>query len=321
MAIIAVAGGHGNVAPHVIDALASRGRHRIIVLSRRPRPETLDPGVDQHKQVDYHNVDTLAAALEGVNVVLSFILPYADKGNLAQKNLIDACIKAGVRRFAPSEWALGSNTANPFYSMRAQVRSYLEAVNKPTLKLEYTCFQPGLFLDYFTYPMQSAKHLKITQHYIDFESRQAILVGDGSQPVTFTLIDDLAMVVALAVEYEDGPWPANGGVAGWTTTSAELVRIGERIRGGQMFRIHRVDEEDLVTGDKLNTEWCPVMAHPSIPPDQLDSMTRAINFQAMKGIVAGEWVVDGYWNRLLEPRGFRFQDPVEFLERWWAGRE
>ncbi|KAK4206962.1 bifunctional pinoresinol-lariciresinol reductase 2 [Rhypophila decipiens] len=226
--------------------------HKIIVLSRRPQPQTLDPGLDDHKQVDYHNVETLTAALKGVNVVLSFILPYADKDNLAQKTLIDACIEAGVGRFAPSEWALGSNTANPFYSMRAELRSNLEA------------------------------------------------------PVIFTLIDDLATVVALAVEYEDGPWPAGGGVAGSTTTSAELVRVGERIRGGQRFKIHRVEEEDVDTGDKLHAD-----------------MTRAINFQAMKGIVAGEWewVVHGDWNRLLEPKGFRFQDPVQFLERWWAGRD
>jgi len=51
-------------------------------------------------------LDSLTAALDGVDVVLSFILPFADKDNVAQKNLIDACIKAGVRRFAPSEWAL-----------------------------------------------------------------------------------------------------------------------------------------------------------------------------------------------------------------------
>jgi len=68
--------------------------------------EPLPPGIAEHKQVDYQNLDNLTAALDGVGVVLSFILPFADKDNVAQKNLIDACIKAGVRRFAPSEWAL-----------------------------------------------------------------------------------------------------------------------------------------------------------------------------------------------------------------------
>jgi hypothetical protein len=36
--------------------------------------------------------------------VLSFIAPTVQAGS-AQKSSIDASIKAGVRRFAPSEWA------------------------------------------------------------------------------------------------------------------------------------------------------------------------------------------------------------------------
>lgn len=64
------------------------------------------PGIAEHKQVDYQKVESLTAALDGVNVVLSFIVTIADKDNIAQKTLIDACIKAGVRRFAPSEWTL-----------------------------------------------------------------------------------------------------------------------------------------------------------------------------------------------------------------------
>jgi hypothetical protein len=68
-------------------------------------------------------------------------------------------------------------------------------------------------------------------HYIDFEYRQAILVDDGEQPVTFTLVQDLAALVAEALDYP-GEWPAIGGVQGWQTTSAELVKLGEKIREG-----------------------------------------------------------------------------------------
>ena len=41
-----------------------------------------------------------------IDTVLSFIQPISDSqdNNRSQKTLIDACIKAGVRRFAPSEW-------------------------------------------------------------------------------------------------------------------------------------------------------------------------------------------------------------------------
>lgn len=54
---------------------------------------------------DYTDVGRLVDLLQGVDTVLSFIVVAQDKGNQSQRNLIDACVKAGVRRFAPSDWA------------------------------------------------------------------------------------------------------------------------------------------------------------------------------------------------------------------------
>jgi hypothetical protein len=49
---------------------------------------------------------SLVKALNGVHTVLSFIVAHKDIGNVTQKALIDASIEAGVKRIAPSEWAL-----------------------------------------------------------------------------------------------------------------------------------------------------------------------------------------------------------------------
>jgi hypothetical protein len=40
-----------------------------------------------------------------VHTVLSFVVTTADPEGIVQKVLIDASIDAGVKRFAPSEWA------------------------------------------------------------------------------------------------------------------------------------------------------------------------------------------------------------------------
>jgi hypothetical protein len=55
----------------------------------------------------YRDVNKLADILEDVHTVLSFIAPHLDQDEAAdvQKNLIDASVKASVKRFAPSEWA------------------------------------------------------------------------------------------------------------------------------------------------------------------------------------------------------------------------
>lgn len=56
------------------------------------------------KQVDYANKEELVEALKGVHTVLSFVS--RDPDNATQKALIDACVTAGVKRFAPSEWGM-----------------------------------------------------------------------------------------------------------------------------------------------------------------------------------------------------------------------
>jgi uncharacterized protein YbjT (DUF2867 family) len=57
------------------------------------------------RRLNYKDKNDLVNALQGIHTVLSFIQTLQDEGNTAQKNLIDACVLAGVKRFAPSEWA------------------------------------------------------------------------------------------------------------------------------------------------------------------------------------------------------------------------
>lgn len=54
--------------------------------------------------VNYDKKADLSEALEGIHTLLSFIQLLADPDNKSQKNLIDAAISAGVKRFAPSEY-------------------------------------------------------------------------------------------------------------------------------------------------------------------------------------------------------------------------
>lgn len=90
------------VAREVIDALIAVNKHEITILSRKAcNVDT--PGVTW-RVVNYDDKNDLVEALRGTHTILSFIQLLADPGNKSQKNLIDAAIAAGVRRFAPSEW-------------------------------------------------------------------------------------------------------------------------------------------------------------------------------------------------------------------------
>ena len=78
---------------------------KLTFLECQEAPQLTQQGI-KVVQVDYNNTANLTALLQGVDTVLSFIVTHLDPEGTAQKNLIDASIAAGVRRFAPSEWGL-----------------------------------------------------------------------------------------------------------------------------------------------------------------------------------------------------------------------
>jgi nucleoside-diphosphate-sugar epimerase len=65
---------------------------------------------------------------------------------------------------------------------------------------------------------------------IDFQNRRAIVVDGHDSTMTLTTAQDLAAVVARAVEHE-GEWPEVGGICGNKVTISQILEIGERVRG------------------------------------------------------------------------------------------
>jgi hypothetical protein len=103
--------------------------------------------------------------------------------------------------------------------------------------LEYSLFQPGLFLNYFSYPHKSAEYFHNTQLQIDFENRRAIVVGEGNSPITLTTVQDLAVVVADAVEFE-GEWPVTGGICGGASPFRILLHWEKRSEVSYTISFH-----------------------------------------------------------------------------------
>ncbi|KAK0713355.1 hypothetical protein B0T26DRAFT_742101 [Lasiosphaeria miniovina] len=236
MVKIAIAGGSGEVAREVIDALVATKKHHIIVLSRQePGPGDTIEGTSW-ATVDFTNKDSIVPALKGVHTVLNFVPVYRDSDNAAQRTLIDAVVEAGVGRFAPSEWATLTTDTLPWYGPKVAIREYLAELNKDGKVLEYCLFSCGVFTNYLGAPYPSTTHVHTSNLQFDLARRRAILVdgGEGGQ-MSFTTVSDFANVVARAVKYE-GEWPVVGGIRGDTVTAAQLVTMAEEIRGGQQSR-------------------------------------------------------------------------------------
>ncbi|KAK2751973.1 hypothetical protein FQN55_008715 [Onygenales sp. PD_40] len=319
MVKIAIAGGSGQVAREVIDALLrSKTKHEITILSRQQPPSTNNNANENltWRTVDYHDKSSLAAALRGTHTLLSFVQLLSDPGQIAQRNLIDASVQAGVKRFAPSEWGSKGTTALLWSDGKERIREYLKEVNKDQEVLEYTLFQPGIFLDYLAFPHQTATHLLPLQTVFDVEKRRAMLVhGHEDAVMTLTTVADLAGVVVRAVEYEgEGrKWPVEGGVVGNRVTMREVVEVAERVRGGP-FTVDKVHLADLEAGT-LNTSWSLGATHTSIPPDEAAAMLKRVAIGILVSSAKGAWDSTDGMSRLFAD--YRFTGIEEFLEGVW----
>ncbi|KAF4457195.1 hypothetical protein F53441_839 [Fusarium austroafricanum] len=314
MVKIAIAGGAGNVGQEVIEALIARNKHEIIILSRKDAPEKeIAPGVKWFK-TSYTDVEELTNILEGVHTVLSFMsVSPGDTATGPQERLIDAAVNAGVKRFAPSEWAASNLDYFHWYDFKRSAREYLAKINKDKKVIEYTLFQFGLFTNYMTYPFKSSKHVSLFETPINFNGCRALLVDDGEATITLTTAQDAAKVTALAIEYE-GEWPIVSGVKGVDITMNELVALGEKIRG-KKFTVQNLKSDDLEAGI-VKASWLPLPEHPSIPVEIREKIAADMVKSLLLGIKHGAMQVSDEWNKLLPD--YEFTQPEEFLTKAWA---
>ncbi|KAL5000909.1 hypothetical protein BDV10DRAFT_199555 [Aspergillus recurvatus] len=317
MVKIAIAGGNSGVGQEIVDALVARGKHEILLLSRKDAPSTPLPSSITWIKTDYSDTEKLADILNGVHTVLSFVIEQETETSPVQRRLIDASIAAGVKRFAPSEWASSTFNHLSWYAYKSSIRTYLADLNKERKVLEYTLFQPGLFANYLGAPHRTTRHIPLIQTAIDFANRRAILVeGAENAPVTMTTVSDFTAVLVQAIEYE-GSWPVISGIAGCTMTLGELIALGERVRGGK-FSIERVKREDFLAGT-WETSWVPKNEHPSIPEEMKEEFARLATRGICLGLAEGAFRVEGVWNGILAE--FVFEGAEGFLERVWGQRD
>ncbi|KAH0276347.1 NAD(P)-binding protein, partial [Aureobasidium melanogenum] len=314
MVKIAIAGGSSNVASEIIDVLVATGKHEILLLSRKEVSTSSAIKGTTWIQVDYRNQMQLTHALEGVHTLLSFVAEQEDPNSPIQKNLIKAAIEAGVKRFAPSEWATSGIVS--WYSYKAEIRRYLQEINKEHQVIDYTLFQCGLFLNYLTRPYNSAKHLWQIQTPFDFDQGRCIIAEGGiDSRITLTIVQDLAQVVARAIDYEH-PWPVVGGISGVEMSLKQMIELGEKIRG-KPFKVEELPISELKDGT-WKSSWTPKIDHPAVPPQKNDELSRLMVSEILRGISAGDFLCSVEWNKLLPD--FEFTQTEEFLTGIWKGK-
>lgn len=144
---VVLIGAGGNLGPHVLKALDDAS-FTVTILSRKSSKSTFPSHIKVHSISDDYPENELLEAFKGQDAVISTI---AMSNNDQQYALIDAAVKAGVKRFIPAEF--GGNTQNkaavdlvPAFTLKIQVTDYLRKKEKEGLT--WSALVNGPFFDW-----------------------------------------------------------------------------------------------------------------------------------------------------------------------------
>ncbi|KAK2780734.1 hypothetical protein FQN53_001002 [Emmonsiellopsis sp. PD_33] len=324
MVKVAIAGGTSPTLGHsIIKAiLATNGRHTPIILSRL-KPDSNEPTpsttlIANHpvetRHVDYHSQPTLTTALSDIHTVISVLLsPNPTDWANSQINLFHASISAGVKRFAPSEFALGTAMHHkaPMDAPKIVVWDAIQqAIRDSGSPIETTRFVCGGFMNYLGIGCPGNEQEALAgfreRPYL-FNIRdgwvEVPLRDDGGYPrTTMTEIGDVGRFVAAALDLERwgrGEMAMVGEVVGF----GEVVRVIEKVTGRTM-RVKEVGREEL----RREIEGLQ-------PADWVRRMECGYNLVYCDD-VDGETALEGYLNKMcpqVKPVGI-----AEYLERYWG---
>jgi uncharacterized protein YbjT (DUF2867 family) len=231
MVKVAVAGGTGGIGRHIVEGILATKKHTVVVLSRTSHNATIEILGAQVAAVDYADRASLVSALQGVHTVISTIWATDETLATSQLALLRAAVEAGVKRFAPSEFAVRAVPDEPLSLYRPK-SVVSEAVAKSGL--EWTIFENGVFMNYLVSGTKGIGHLGSIKVVVDVENATATVPGTGDQKTAFTTGEDVGAFVAASLELDK--WPENSGMVGDVKTYNEVIKLAENVRGGSSFQ-------------------------------------------------------------------------------------
>ncbi|THV53736.1 hypothetical protein BGAL_0043g00220 [Botrytis galanthina] len=105
---VIIVGAAGKLGASILATFNADPNFNVSILSRKSSKSVFPAHLVVHRVSDEYPEDELLEALKGQDVVISTISKAA--ADVQQKAIIDSAIKAGVKRFIPSEF--GSDTRN-----------------------------------------------------------------------------------------------------------------------------------------------------------------------------------------------------------------
>lgn len=145
---VIIIGAGGNLGPTILSALGADPHFTLSILARHSSRSTFPAHVKVHRIGDDYPEAELLEAFKGQDAVVSTI---ATASTVRQRAIVDTAIKAGVKRFVPSEF--GSDTQNEkavailpqYFKGKVETVEYLKEKEKDGLT--WTAFVTGPFFE------------------------------------------------------------------------------------------------------------------------------------------------------------------------------
>ncbi|KAH6671428.1 hypothetical protein B0J14DRAFT_565099 [Halenospora varia] len=231
---VAVAGGTGNLGSVVVKELIKSGLFDITVLTREGSTHTFPSEVKVAK-VNFESIDSLADALKGQDALVSTV------GTLAvssQKLLIDAAVKAGVKRIIPSEYGCDlkneKTRALPVYAGKVAIEQYLDELAVKNLT-SYTLVFNGPFLDW---GLRNGL-------FFDFKGRKAEIYDGGDQIISASRLSTVGKAVRRVLTHPRETADRAVWVKDIDISQNQLIKLAQAFTPGEAWDVKKIDTEEL----------------------------------------------------------------------------
>jgi hypothetical protein len=214
--------------------LLKSGLFDVTVLSRETSDQPFPSDVKICK-VDYTNLDSMVTALTGQDALVSAV---GGQAILSQRLLIDAAVKAGVKRILPSEF--GCDLRNPkarslpCFTDKVKIQEYLnELAIKGTIS--YTLVFTGVFLD-----MGLRNGV-----FFNFKEKKAEILDDGNQLISTTRVATVGKAVRRILTHPRETADRAVWVKDTDVSQNELLKLAQALTPGEEWALTNTNTSEL----------------------------------------------------------------------------
>ncbi|MCJ1435983.1 hypothetical protein MMC27_005361 [Xylographa pallens] len=217
---VIVIGAAGNIGASIFRAIADSGKFNVSVLSRPDSTSTYGTGVKVVKS-DYTEA-SLVDAFRGQDAVVSAL---GAAGLAEEPKLVDAAVKAGVKRFLPSEYSCNSQNAQvpaliPIFGLKVQTNKHLKA--QESKGLTWTAIETGPAFDWGA---------QVGLVGFNINTKEATILDGGNRPFSTSNLSQVGNAVVAVLSKPEETANQFIYVDSFTATQKEILAELEKASG------------------------------------------------------------------------------------------